>query len=82
MFFTKCKSLGNILSQLIVNYNFESWLFLVDKRLVRGERTVEMFPCPKTIGENFTCQYYRPEWQNRTNIKNVLEERMTRIRYF
>ncbi|KAF6023749.1 hypothetical protein EB796_017923 [Bugula neritina] len=40
-----------------------------------------MFPCPKTIGENFTCQYYRPAWQNRSDIKNVLEERMTRIRH-
>ncbi|KAF6023750.1 hypothetical protein EB796_017924 [Bugula neritina] len=48
--------------------------------LIKGERTVKMFPCPRTIGEKFTCQYYRPAWKNRTDIKNVLEERMTRIK--
>jgi len=50
------------------------------QNLIAGKVIGKVFPCPKTIGKEFTCQYYRPAWKNRTDIKNVLEEKMTKVK--
>lgn len=57
-------------------------LTYLDKNLLIGNPTTNLFPCSGSIGNAHMCQrYHPPDWQSGADMGFVLSERMHRIRY-
>ena len=50
------------------------------ERLIKGLPLTKMFPCPEPIGAAHNCQYYSYDWENKTDIGQLLTERMSLIK--
>ena len=54
----------------------------LNERLITGETTVDLFPCPDEMGGGkLQCQYYSPDWRGISDIQSVLSKRISRVRY-
>lgn len=52
----------------------------LNRRLIDGDSTVDLFPCPAEIAVNFSCQFYKPDWKDKDDIEEVLSERIRHVR--
>lgn len=52
----------------------------LDRRLINGEPTVDLFPCPAVIAVNFSCQYYKPDWKDEGDLEKVLSKRIRHVK--
>ena len=54
----------------------------LNERLLKGETTVDFFPCPDDMGGGkLQCQYYSPDWRGISDVQSILSKRINRIRY-
>ena len=50
------------------------------EKLIKGLPLTKMFPCPEPIGAAHNCQYYSYDWENKTDIGQLLTNRMSLIK--
>ena len=50
------------------------------ERLIKGLPLTKMFSCPEPIGAAHNCQYYSYDWENKTDIGQLLTNRMSLIK--
>ena len=54
----------------------------LNERLLKGETTVDFFPCPDDMGGGkLQCQYYSPDWRGISDVQSILSKRIYRVRY-
>lgn len=47
---------------------------------IKGLPSNRLFKCPDSIGGGFLCQRYTPDWVKQKDTRQLLKERMIKIR--